>query len=141
MSRVIISLLCRRSRDNDGLERNIRGKAMHCLIRLALSVHRITLCFSDVLIENIGITADGTIVSNIRAHLPGGAVVMTPRRDVMCIVTEWGAAHLHNQPLETRICAIISISIRYFAASLHKKHWNGDSFHRNKPRNLMYNNT
>ena len=98
---------------------------MHCLIRLALSVHRITLCFSDVLIENISIAADGTIVSNIRAHLPGGAVVMAPLSDVMCIVTEWGAAYLHNQPLETSICAMISISIRYFAASLHRKHWHG----------------
>ena len=45
---------------------------------------------------------DGTLTSNIRAHLPSGAVVTTPRSDVMYIVTEWGAADLHNQPLRAR---------------------------------------
>lgn len=61
---------------------------------------------------------DGTLTSNIRAHLPSGAVVTTPRSDVMYIVTEWGAADLHNQPLETRICAMIRIAHPRFRCAL-----------------------
>ena len=61
---------------------------------------------------------DGTLTSNIRAHLPSGAVVTTPRSDVMYIVTEWGAANLHNQPLETRICAMIRIAHPRFRCAL-----------------------
>lgn len=36
----------------------------------------------------------------------------------MYIVTEWGAADLHNQPLETRICAMIRIAHPRFRCSL-----------------------
>ena len=61
---------------------------------------------------------DGTLTSNIRAHLPSGAVVTTPRSDVMYIVTEWGAADLYNQPLETRICAMIRIAHPRFRCAL-----------------------
>mgnify|MGYP000774214177 FL=1 len=34
------------------------------------------------------------------------------------IVTEWGAADLHNQPLETRICAMIRIAHPRFRCAL-----------------------
>ena len=61
---------------------------------------------------------DGTVTSNIRAHLPTGAVVTTPRSDVMYIVTEWGAANLFNQPLEDRICAMIRIAHPQFRRAL-----------------------
>lgn len=37
---------------------------------------------------------------------------------VMYIVTEWGAADLHNQPLETRICAMIRIAHPRFRCAL-----------------------
>ena len=70
------------------------------------------------LAEGLTKTRNNIVTSNIRAHLPSGAVVTTPRSDVMYIVTEWGAADLHNQPLETRICAMIRIAHPRFRCAL-----------------------
>lgn len=61
---------------------------------------------------------DGTVSSNIRAQLPAGAVVTTPRTDVMYVVTEWGVADLFNRPLEDRICAMINIAHPDFRRAL-----------------------
>lgn len=53
---------------------------------------------------------DGTLVSNIHAALPEGAVVTALRTDVMYIVTEWGVAELTDRPFEDRIYAMINIA-------------------------------
>lgn len=62
--------------------------------------------------------SDGTVTSSIHARLPEGAVVTTPRTDVMNIVTEWGVARLHNLPLEERVCAMITIAHPDFRRAL-----------------------
>ncbi|MFQ9556255.1 MAG: acetyl-CoA hydrolase/transferase C-terminal domain-containing protein [Oscillospiraceae bacterium] len=66
---------------------------------------------------------DGTLTSSIRARI--FRPVQSSRRRaayVMYIVTEWGAADLHNQPLETRICAAVPHQrIRARCARSHRK--------------------
>lgn len=52
----------------------------------------------------------GNIESRIKVTLPPGAVVTTPRSDVMYIVTEYGIADLFLKTIEERVEAMISIA-------------------------------
>ena len=61
---------------------------------------------------------DGTLESSIRAALPEGAVVTTPRTDVMYIVTEYGVAELFDQTLEERAYRLINIAHPAFRGPL-----------------------
>ncbi len=73
---------------------------------------------SFLCLKSVHTAPDGTVSSNIFARLPEGAVVTTPRSDVMNVVTEWGVAELHNRPLEERVCAMISIAHPNFRRQL-----------------------
>lgn len=53
---------------------------------------------------------DGNVKSTITPVLPPGAVITTPRTDVMYIVTEYGIADLYNKPIEARVEALIGIA-------------------------------
>jgi acyl-CoA hydrolase len=53
---------------------------------------------------------DGKVSSTITLNLPSGAVVTTPRAEVMYIVTEFGAAFLQNKPIRERVNAMIRIA-------------------------------
>ena len=61
---------------------------------------------------------DGTLESSIRAALPEGAVVTTPRTDVMYIATEYGVAELFDQTLEERAYRLINIAHPAFRGPL-----------------------
>ena len=63
------------------------------------------LCLASTMVAK-----DGTIRSKISLNLPAGAVVTTPRSDVMYIVTEYGIADLADKPIEDRVNAMISIA-------------------------------
>lgn len=62
--------------------------------------------------------SSGKVTSSIHAQLPAGAVVTTPRSDVMYLVTEWGAALLHNRPFPDRAVAVINIAHPDFRKAL-----------------------
>ena len=55
-------------------------------------------------------TAKGGAVSKIKSELAPGAVVTTSKNDVDYIVTEYGVAHLRNQPLSVRAKRLIEIA-------------------------------
>lgn len=61
---------------------------------------------------------DSTLESNIKAVLPEGAVVTTPRTDVMYIATEYGVAGLFDQTLEERAYRLINIAHPDFRQTL-----------------------
>ena len=62
--------------------------------------------------------SDGVEQSNIRAKLPAGAVITTPRTDVMNVVTEWGIAQLQDRPFKERARAMIKIAHPKFRRQL-----------------------
>ena len=53
---------------------------------------------------------NGKICSNILAALPPGAVITTPRTEVMYIVSEYGVADLYLKSIKERIKAMIAIA-------------------------------
>ena len=53
---------------------------------------------------------DGTVESKIKATLPPGSIITTPRSDVQYIVTEYGVADLWLKPIEDRVKAMIAIA-------------------------------
>ncbi len=53
---------------------------------------------------------DGTVESRIKATLPEGAIVTTPRCDVMYVVTEYGIANLFLKPIPDRVEEMIKIA-------------------------------
>lgn len=55
-------------------------------------------------------TKDGQLISTINCNLPAGAVVTTPRADVMFVVTEYGIAELYHRSIPDRVHAMISIA-------------------------------
>jgi acetyl-CoA hydrolase len=55
-------------------------------------------------------TAKGDTVSRIVAALKPGAGVVTSRNDAHYIVTEYGVAYLHGQPIRQRVQALINIA-------------------------------
>lgn len=61
---------------------------------------------------------DGAESSNIRSVLPPGAIVTTPRTDVMNVVTEWGVAQLRDRPFDERALAMIRIAHPKFRRQL-----------------------
>jgi acyl-CoA hydrolase len=61
---------------------------------------------------------NGQLLSSIVAALPPGAVITTPRTDVMNIVTEYGIADLYNKSIRERVRAMISIAHPDFRAQL-----------------------
>lgn len=64
---------------------------------------------------------DGTLESNIKAVLPEGAVVTTPRTDVMYIATEYGVANVYDLPFEERAYRLINIAHPSFRKPLFKE--------------------
>lgn len=64
---------------------------------------------------------DGTIGSTITLDLPAGAVVTTPRSEVMNIVTEYGIANLYQQPIRERVKRMIAIAHPDFREELHRQ--------------------
>ncbi len=56
--------------------------------------------------------------SRICFSLPEGAIVTTPRAEVMYVVTEYGVADLYLKPIEQRINAMISIAHPRFREEL-----------------------
>ncbi len=64
---------------------------------------------------------DGTIGSTITLNLPAGEVVTTPRSEVMNIVTEYGIADLHHQPIRERVKRMIAIAHPDFREALHQQ--------------------
>jgi len=64
---------------------------------------------------------DGTIGSTITLNLPAGEVITTPRSEVMNIVTEFGIADLHHQPIRERVKRMIAIAHPDFREMLHKQ--------------------
>jgi acyl-CoA hydrolase len=60
----------------------------------------------------------GKVESRIKLTLPAGAVVTTPRSDVMYIVTEYGIADLYLRPVEERVNSLIAIAHPDFRAEL-----------------------
>lgn len=61
---------------------------------------------------------DGNLKSKINLELPRGAVVTTPRSDVMYVVTEYGIADLWLRTIEERVHAMISIAHPAFREQL-----------------------
>ena len=59
--------------------------------------------------------------SKITVDFPKGAVVTTPRSDVMYIVTEYGIADLYLRSIEDRVHAMISIAHPDFRKELHEQ--------------------
>ena len=59
--------------------------------------------------------------SKISVDFPKGAVVTTPRSDVMYIVTEYGIADLYLRSIEDRVHAMISIAHPDFRKELHEQ--------------------
>ena len=59
--------------------------------------------------------------SKITGDFPKGAVVTTPRSDVMYIVTEYGIADLYLRSIEDRVHAMISIAHPDFRKELHEQ--------------------
>ena len=53
---------------------------------------------------------DGSLESNIKAALPEGSAVTTPRSDVMYVATEYGVAELFDQTFEERAYRLINIA-------------------------------
>jgi acyl-CoA hydrolase len=53
---------------------------------------------------------DGNETSRIVAALPAGAIVTTPRTDVMYVVTEYGIANLKGMSVSERALALISLA-------------------------------
>lgn len=53
---------------------------------------------------------DGRVESRIKSVLPPGAIVTTPRSEVMYVVTEYGIADLWLKPIEERVEAMIAIA-------------------------------
>ncbi len=64
---------------------------------------------------------DGSIGSTITLDLPAGAVVTTPRSEVMNIVTEYGIANLYQQPIRERVRRMIAIAHPDFREELHRQ--------------------
>lgn len=64
---------------------------------------------------------DGKIVSTITPVLPPGAVITTPRSEVMYVVTEYGIADINNKPIKERVNALISIAHPDFRDKLRKQ--------------------
>jgi acyl-CoA hydrolase len=64
---------------------------------------------------------DGTIGSTITLDLPAGAIVTTPRSEVMNIVTEYGIANLYQQPIRERVKRMIAIAHPDFREELHRQ--------------------
>ncbi len=64
---------------------------------------------------------DGKVESRIKATLPPGSIVTTPRSDVMYIVTEYGIADLWLKPIEQRVEAMIAIAHPDFRAQLREE--------------------
>ncbi len=64
---------------------------------------------------------DGTVESRIKCALPAGAVVTTPRSDVMYVATEYGIADLYLKPINERIKAMISIAHPDFREQLRQE--------------------
>ncbi|MDO4813505.1 MAG: acetyl-CoA hydrolase/transferase C-terminal domain-containing protein [Gemella sp.] len=53
---------------------------------------------------------DGKLTSNIVMAMPPSTPVSVPRQDVMNIVTEYGIANIHNQPISERVRRLIAIA-------------------------------
>ena len=64
---------------------------------------------------------DGSVISTITASLPAGAVVTTPRTDVMYVVTEYGIADLFCKPIVDRVNALIAIAHPDFRDQLRRQ--------------------
>ena len=64
---------------------------------------------------------DGKVISTITTTLPAGAVVTTPRSDVMYVVTEFGIADVYNKPISERVKAMISIAHPDFREQLRQE--------------------
>lgn len=64
---------------------------------------------------------DGSVSSTITLELPAGEIVTTPRSEVMNIVTEYGIAELHDQPVRERVKRMIGIAHPDFRAELIKQ--------------------
>lgn len=74
------------------------------------------LCLRSTLTDK-----NGKLVSKINCTLPPGAVVTTPRSEVMYIVTEYGIADMYLKPIEERVRAMISIAHPDFREQLYKE--------------------
>ena len=61
---------------------------------------------------------EGNKTSNIVLAMPPSTPVTVPRQDVMNIVTEYGIAHIHNQPISERVRRLIAIAHPDFRAEL-----------------------
>jgi len=66
-------------------------------------------------------TKDGQLASTITAAFPPGAVVTTPRSDIMYVVTEYGIADLFCKPIKDRVKALIAIAHPDFRDQLGKE--------------------
>ena len=71
------------------------------------------LCLNSSYIEK-----GGKLASRILLNLPPGAIVTTPRSDVMYVVTEYGVADLFLRSIEDRVNAMISIAHPEFREEL-----------------------
>lgn len=87
----------------------VRGAAMS-------KVGKSFLCLSSTRTDK-----QGKRHSKITVDFPKGAVVTTPRSDVMYIVTEYGIADLYLRSIEDRVHAMISIAHPDFRKELHEQ--------------------
>ena len=66
-------------------------------------------------------TKDGQKKSTITAVLPPGAIVTTPRSEVMYIATEYGVADLFSKPIKVRVNSLIKIAHPSFRDDLRRQ--------------------
>ena len=62
--------------------------------------------------------ADGTLVSRITTHLPGGSLVSTPRHQTDVVITEHGVAELRGRTVRQRAVALASVAHPQFRDQL-----------------------
>ena len=73
---------------------------------------------SLVCIPSTASLADGTLVSRITTHLPGGSLVSTPRHLTDVVVTEHGVAELRGRTVRQRAVALASVAHPQFRDQL-----------------------
>lgn len=65
---------------------------------------------SFVCLTSTNISKDGKLNSNIVMTMPPATPITVPRQDVMNVVTEYGIANIHNQPISERAKRLISVA-------------------------------
>lgn len=65
---------------------------------------------SFICLTATNVDRSGNATSNIVLSMPPGTPVTVPRQDVMNIVTEYGIAHIHNQPISERVRRLVAIA-------------------------------